>query len=369
METHEARLLLQATRDAWARGEGVALATVVQVFGSAYRREGAKMIATTAGDTACMISGGCLEPEVVEVAKRVLASGQPARVRYNLDEDVMWGLGLGCGGSVEVYIEPLEPGGILARWLELQERGESAVLATPLSGGQGRLLVRDDAAPEGQLQPLELAEAAHEAARALLKESSPRAHTRRLPEGELFLDVSVPPPELVVFGAGHDAIPLVALANSLGFRTVLVDARPAYATPERFPGAEIVLAHPSDFPEKVRLTSRSYVVVMNHHLERDQASLEYALRSPAPYIGMLGPYSRFQRLLDGLAARGVQPSTEELARVHSPVGLDIGAESAEEVALSIMSEVLAVHRGFSGGPLRGRQGRIHEPQQPEHQRA
>jgi xanthine/CO dehydrogenase XdhC/CoxF family maturation factor len=362
MLAHETRQVLEAAREAWARGRRVALATVVRVFGSAYRREGAKMLAHEDGSATCMISGGCLEPEVVEVAKGVIATGSPRLVRYDLDEDVMWGLGLGCGGAVEVYIEPLEEGSLLARWLELQAEGESAVLVTPLEGGEGRLLLREDGPPQGALAPSELARAAHEAAASLLAESSPRAHMRAVEGAQVFFDVSVPPPELVVFGAGHDAIPLVAQAQTLGMRATVVDARPAYATPDRFPGARIVLAHPQEFPERVRLTRHSYVVIMNHHLQRDQACLAYVLDSPAPYIGMLGPRSRFEKLLDALAREGRQVGPQDLERVRSPVGLDIGAEAPEEVAVSILAEVLAVQRGFPGGPLRQRQGRIHQPQ-------
>ncbi len=362
MLAHETRRVLEAARQAWSQGRRVALATVVRVYGSAYRREGAKMLAHEDGSTTCMISGGCLEPEVVEVARGVLTSGSPRLVRYDLDEDVMWGLGLGCGGSVEVYIEPLEEGSLLARWLELQAEGESAVLVTAIEGGAGRLLLREDGPPEGELSPEGLTQAALEAAAGLLDESSPRARLQTVDGARVFLDVSVPPPELVVFGAGHDAIPLVAQALGLGMRVTVVDPRPAYATAERFPGARIVLAHPQDLPERVRLTRHSYVVIMNHHLQRDQACLAYVLDSPAPYIGVLGPRSRFERLLEGLAREGRQITPEALARVRSPVGLDIGAEAPEEVAVSILAEVLAAQRGFSGGPLRERQGRIHQPQ-------
>ncbi|HXG42026.1 MAG TPA: XdhC/CoxI family protein [Dehalococcoidia bacterium] len=362
MLAHETRQVLEAAREAWARGRRVALATVVRVFGSAYRREGAKMLAHEDGSTTCMISGGCLEPEVAEVARGVLADGSPRLVRYDLDEDVMWGLGLGCGGAVEVYIEPLEEGSLQARWLELQAEGVSAVLATAIEGAAGRLLLREDGPPEGDLAPPELAVAVREVAAALLNGPSPRPRLQALDGAQVFFDVSVPPPELVVFGAGHDAIPLVAQAQALGLRATVVDARPAYATPERFPGARIVLAHPQDFPERVRLTRHSYVVIMNHHLQRDQACLAYVLDSPAPYIGVLGPRSRFEKLLDGVVRAGRQVGSQDLERVHSPVGLDIGAEAPEEVAVSILAEILAVQRGFAGGPLRERQGRIHQPQ-------
>jgi len=359
MLSGEVRQIVAAAQKSWACGERVALATVVRVFGSAYRREGAKMLAHEDGSATCMISGGCLEQEVVEVAKVVMDTGIPRLVRYELDEEVMWGLGLGCGGTIEVFIEPLERGSVLARWLEMQAEGERGVLVTPLRGGEGRLLVKADASPEGVLSPEALSQAAQERALALLDAPSPQPHLQVLEGAQLFFDVSLPPPELVVFGAGHDAVPLVAQAQTLGMAVTVVDPRPAYNTPERFPGARLVLAHPHELPEKVRLTPRSYVVVMNHHLQRDEACLAYALESSVAYIGVLGPKGRLQKLVEGLVEKGKELGPRDLERVYSPVGLDIGAESPEEVAVSILAEVLAVQRGHRGGFLRERQGPIH----------
>ncbi len=354
MLSREVQTILEAARAAWERGQQVALATVVKVIGSAYRREGAKMLAHEDGTATCMISGGCLEPEVVEVAKKAMRQGQAVRTRYDLDEDTMWGLGLGCGGAVELLIEPLQEGSLLFRFLEMQARGEEAVLATPLSGGEGRLLLQADGSGQGDIRPPPMEEAALEAARALLAQGAPRARTVAAGEGELFLDVSSPPPRLVVFGAGHDAIPLVAMAQELGFRVTLVDPRPAYATPERFPGAEIVLARPHELGQKVALDRHSYVVIMNHHVDRDREALAFALGSPAPYIGLLGPRSRFRRLAEKLE---IGPA--DLERIYSPVGLDIGAEAPEEVALSVLAEVMAVQRGHRGRHLREREGPVH----------
>jgi len=354
MLSREAQTILEAARRAWERGQGVALATVVKVVGSAYRREGAKMLAHEDGTATCMISGGCLEPEVVEVAKEAMRQGRAVRVRYDLDEDTVWGLGLGCGGAVEVLIQPLQEGSLLHRFLELQARGEEAVLATPLAGGEGYLLLRPGGSREGSVRPPEMEEAALELGRALLGDRAPRARTVPAGEGEVFLDVSAPPPRLVVFGAGHDAIPLVAMARDLGFRVTVVDPRPAYATQERFPGAEIVLARPHEFPQKVCLDRHSYVVIMNHHVDRDREALAFALGSPAPYVGLLGPRSRFQRLAERLA---LEPA--DLERIYSPVGLDIGAEAPEEVAVSVLAEVMAVQRGHGGRHLREREGPVH----------
>lgn len=365
MLPHEVRQLLDAATAAGALGQASALATVVKVQGSAYRREGAKMLVSAGGATTCMISGGCLEPEVAEVAKEVLARAEPRRVRYDLEEDVVWGLGLGCGGTVEIYLEPLK--GLAHAWLNLQAQGQSAVMATVLAGGSGRLLWHDGKV-QGQLEPKVLQAEVLAAAKGLLKEQTPRAALHAFAvhgaQAEVFLDVSSPPSELVLFGGGHDARPLAKSAQALGFGVTLVDPRPAFANAEHFPGATIIHSHPEGFPEQVTLKGRSYAVIMNHHLQRDRQALAFAVASATPYVGVLGPRSRYLKLLTALAEEGHRPNAKDLAKVKSPIGLDIGAEGPEEVALSILAEILAASRGFGGGFLHGATGRIHDPARP-----
>ena len=178
---------------------------------------------------------------------------------------------------------------------------------------------------------------------------------------DVFLDASAPAPELVIFGAGHDALPLAQRALDVGWTVRVVDARAAFLTAQRFPGAQLSLAEPDQLGAALSLGPRSFVMVMNHHLERDRACLHFALESAAPYVGMLGPRQRFLDALVTLGKKATQPDAEQLARVSSPVGLDIGAESPYEVALSVMAELIAVRRGFAGGRLNGRAGRIHDP--------
>ena len=176
---------------------------------------------------------------------------------------------------------------------------------------------------------------------------------------ELLFEISVPPPRLVVFGAGHDAVPLAAQAWSLGFGVTVVDVREAFLTHDRFPSATLIPAHFSRFADAVALDSRSFVVVMNHHLERDRESLRFGLGSEAPYVGVLGPRLRFRKLLAALKDRGQAPDAAALARVRSPIGLALGAETPDEIALSILGEIVAIRRGFDGGFLDGRDASLH----------
>lgn len=360
MNAAETRVLLTALRNALARGQRAALATVVGVRGSAYRREGTRMLVLEGGEQVCMLSGGCLEAEVVEVALEVMGTGQPALTHYDLSEDATWGLGIGCGGSVDVRVEAVDSGDpVTAGWLAALAAGQAAALAVPLVG-EGRVLLGPDGTVTGRLPDPALHAFAVEAALGRLALREPRAATLPAPDGTpVFVDVNVPPPELVLYGAGHDALPLAAQAHALGYAVHVIDPRPAYLTPGRFPGAAL---HPLAPEELDDFTpgERAHLIVMNHHLDRDRLCLAHALRSGASYVGVLGPRSRAEDLLRALEAEGVTFTPLQLARLRSPVGLRLGAEAPEEVALSILAELMAWRRGYDGGFLSGHAGRIHD---------
>jgi len=364
MHRREIERLLEAIRRARASGEPTAIATVVRVRGSAYRREGTRMLVRRDGSYECSLSGGCLEPSVAEAAVRAIDTGRPVIVNYDLEDDSLWGLGLGCAGAVDVRIERLEPvetDEVKRAWLTVLELGETAVLITPLDGASGRLLLRASGEHVGHLDDDAVEQGALARARTRLGAAFPRSGAERVADVELFFELMTPAPDLVMFGAGPDAAPLAEHAWSLGFSVTAVDVRRAYLTKERFPNATLVHAHFRDFPTAVALHARSFVLVMNHQVERDEESLRFALDSDAPYIGVLGPRSRYKKLLAGLAGKGCVPSDASLARVHSPVGLSIGAETAEEVAVSILGEIVAVQRGFAGGFLSGSDRSLHRP--------
>jgi len=364
MDRREIERLLAAIRQARASGERTGLATVVRVRGSAYRREGTRMLIRENGTYECALSGGCLEPSVAEAAVQVITTGSPVVVHYDLADDSLWGLGMGCSGAIDVRIEPLDhpdDAEIMADWLDVLERGEAAVLITPLSGASGRLLVRSDGDHAGRLSDPAMEQEALTCVRTRLGAAFPCSGAERIGSGEAFFEISQPAPELVIFGAGPDAVPLARQAWDQGFSVTAVDVRGTYLTRDRFPTAMLVPAHFTEFAAAVPLRAGSFVLVLNHHVERDQESLQFALDSDVAYIGVLGPRPRYEKLLAGLAAKGYVPSASSLLRVHSPVGLSIGAETPDEVAVSILGEILAIRRGFEGGFLSGSSSGLHRP--------
>ena len=358
MNRRENERLVRAIDTARQTGQRIAIATVVRVRGSAYRREGARIVVREDGSYACLLSGGCLEPVVAEIAAQVLESGQPVIREYDLEEDSIWSLALGCTGAVDIYIERLEDDPVTREWLAILGGTQAAVLVKELSGAHGRLLVREhDTA--GSLGDEMLDREAIGRARARMRAPFAASGSEEIGPTEVFFDVTLPAPALVIFGAGPDAEPLARLGWELGFTATVVDVRAAFLTHERFPHARLISAHFSRFHEALDLDRRSYAVIMNHHLERDRESLRFALGSTAAYVGALGPRSRFQKLLSGLHEQGIVLDPAQVARVHSPVGLALGAESPEEIAVSIMGEILAIQRGFDGGFLAGRDGSLH----------
>jgi xanthine/CO dehydrogenase XdhC/CoxF family maturation factor len=362
MDRRETEQLLDAIRQVRASGERAAIATVVRVAGSAYRREGTRMFIRESGAYECALSGGCLEPAVADAAARVIATGDAVVVSYDLADDSLWGLGIGCSGAVDIRIERLEDDAITREWLRVLEQGEAAALVTPLSGASGQLLVRDIGEGAGHLTDSTIEQQAIAQARARLGTADPESGLARIADAEIFFQINTPSPPLVIFGAGHDAVPVAGLAWTLGFTVTIVDVREAFLRKDRLPHATLVHAHYSQFADKVELRDGAFVLVMNHHVERDQESLRFAAESGAAYIGILGPRSRYEKLLAGLAARGWEPPASSLSRVRSPVGLSLGAETPQEIAVSILAELLAIRRGFGGGFLSGSVGSLHRPE-------
>jgi len=312
-----------------AGGEPVALATVVWAQGPSPRPVGSHMAVTGSGQMAGSVSGGCVEGAVIQEAEEVLSGGPPKRLRYGVVDEGGWEVGLACGGTIEVYLEPLGP--IHRRLLEALGSDEMVALVTRLDGG-GHLLAWPDGRMEGDttLAP----EAEH-------LFPGPLAELHPHPEGDRFVQVFAPPPTITIVGAVHLAQPLVRLAQVMGFRTRVVDGRRAFATRERFPTAdELVVAWPQEALTPRHLRPQDAVVILTHDQKFDVPALEAALRSPVGYIGLLGSRTTQDKRKRALAERGF--SAGEMARIHGPVGLDLGGETPEEIALEILAEIVAV---------------------------
>ena len=373
MNLSETAEVLAAMDRLRAEQRSMALATIVGVSGSTYRRPGARLLVPEHGVSVGNLSGGCLEGEVEAIARDVMRVGRPRLELFDLtaDDEIVWGWGLGCNGAIEVFVEPGDQAARTASALrEAIEHRQSLVALTVISSsGPGvevgaRLVAFSNGGREGTLGSDQADDAALQAA-SHLERSGPA--TSRVPveggEVRVFVERLEPPSRLIVCGAGHDAVPLVRLASSLGWVVDVVDDRAPLLTPERFPEASgFVGCEPSEVVEKAAVEERSYVVVMSHNYLRDRDYLRALVSSRAAYIGMLGPRARTQRLLEELAREGIEPSEGMAERIHGPAGLDVGAEGPEEIAAAIVAEVLAVQRGRAGGYLKDRAGSIHDGQ-------
>lgn len=334
------------------QGKPIATATIVRATGSPMRPLGSKMAVTPDQQIAGSVTGGCIEGAVYEEAQQVIRSGKPRIVRYGVASDqTPWEIGLSCGSSLDVLVESLQS----PVWQEVYdpikdalEQNQLLACATLISGDDpgAKLLVWPDGRTQGSLGSKALDEAALEAVRRQFV--SQDATNVKLDtagqETEIFIDVFVPPARLIIVGAVHIAIPMATLAKTLGFTTLVVDPRKTYITRERFPDAhELVLSWPSDALEKLKPDAGTFVAVVSHDDKLDNPALAVALKSPAKYVGVLGTKRNIPKRLDALRELGV--SEEELKRLHAPIGLDIGSVQPEEIALSVLAEIIAVRHG------------------------
>jgi xanthine dehydrogenase accessory factor len=301
----------------WTReGEEIALATVVETWGSSPRPLGSKMVVTRSGKMAGSVSNGCIEGAVFEEAQKVLQSGKPKLAAFGVADEVAFEVGLACGGHIEVFVQPLAP--VHQRLIEMLERNEAATLRTNLVTGEADLTAGSQAGSE---------------------------LARR--EGDVFVEPLRRPAHLVIVGAIHIAIPLHRLAKLMGYRVTVVDARSKFATKERFPEAdELIVSWPDEAMSKLTLDSSTYVVILTHDPKFDLPALRSVLGKEVGYIGAIGSRKTNQNRFDALRAEGF--TDEQLSRVHGPVGLDLGGRGAEETALGILAEITAVRFGGSG---------------------
>jgi len=343
------------------RGDRVALATVVATKRSAPQPPGTKMAINDQGEVVGAVSGGCVEGAVVELAEEILGGAEPRLVQYGIADEEAWDVGLPCGGEISIWVQAYEPDGLPARFTGHGRAGDRAALVTVVDGEANlgaKLLVGTGEEVQGTLGDPRVDEAAIELARAGLWSERSELHER---DGvSLFVDVVAPPPRLFIVGAVDFAAQLCAVARLAGWRAYVIDPRERFATRERFPAAEQVVASwPQEaFAQLEAIDRATAIAVLTHDPKLDDAALTAALASDAGYIGAMGSRRAQERRHDRLIEAGIEPA--QLDRIAAPIGLDFGALSAAETALSIMGEIVAVRHGRSGGRLRDAQGRIHE---------
>jgi xanthine dehydrogenase accessory factor len=344
------------------------LATVVSIEGSSYRRPGARMLITESGETTGVLSGGCLERDVAERALKVMETGQGVVVRYDTtnEDDIVWGLGLGCEGVVDILIEPAateDVRGLMRLLDECSDSNRCGAVATVfhVEGNVdvklgARALLYPDGTVDGQLMFESIFEDLRDATSSMVKRYETFGGYV-----DVFLEVIEPRPRLVIFGAGYDALPVVDLANSIGWHTTVVDTNARVSSRDRFSKADVVLlCRPEDVMEQVRLTERTAVVTMTHNYLHDLELMRNLLPVSLRYLGCLGPKRRTERLLLEVAGGDERLASAYLQQLQAPIGLDIGAETAEEIALAIVGEIKAVLSERRGGQLRDRKGTIHD---------
>jgi xanthine dehydrogenase accessory factor len=359
---HETRQVFEWIATLETEQRRAALATVVSVRGSAYRREGAKIAVAEDGATVGNVSGGCLEGDVCEVALQVIASDKPQLRSYcsSTDEIHAWDLGVGCEGEVKIYVEPAESLSMIE--LALFESASAFAICkfideAPAPDVRHRLVVTSSG-HDGRLGSRAFDVALAELVRGLIADESAPA-LLEVDGRQVFVDICLPPPQLVIISAGNDARPLARFAAEAGFRVTVVDHRPGLLLADRFPAnARLVDSGSVELAERVSCDTNSYAVVMTHNFSDDEQYLRALVKTPIPYIGILGPRQRTDRLIRNVSA--IVPF--DVDRIYGPVGLDVGTDGAEQVALAIVAEMLAVRGGRRPQSLRERGAAIHVDQ-------
>lgn len=318
--------------DAWRdAGEKVVTATVVNVQGSAPRPVGARLAVNKDGDMAGSVSGGCVESAVVISALEVMDAGSGRLEHFGISDEMAWDVGLSCGGTIDVWIEPLKSDAAIDEARARQKAGERVALVTWLDGS-GRQIVTSDFVWEQN---------------GLVDWSGEK----------VYVEIFAPAKQLVIFGAVHAAQPLSRYAQDLGFEVVIVDARTALATKDRFPNVETILTTwPDEAYQQLTISESTWIAILSHDPKFDEPAILGALNTNAAYIGTVGSRKTNEDRRERLRAAGV--SEEQIARLHGPIGLNIGGKSPEEMAISILAEMIAIQNGRDGAMLKSSTGSI-----------
>jgi xanthine dehydrogenase accessory factor len=363
--------ILRAYEEAEREGKQTALATVVHLEGSAYRRPGARMLVTEDGKLTGAISGGCLEGDALRKAQLVMVQKRPMLVKYDTtdDDDAKLGVGLGCNGIITILIEPVyhtDENNPIAFVRSVLSKRQSAVLATLFSLADKSMqpgtcmFLSESGEMKASLPDKSLVATLLLDAKSVLDN---RVSITKVYKAETlltgFVEYVEPAVCLVIFGAGNDTLPLVQMGNILGWNTTVVDGRPNYATSKRFPSAnQVLVAKPANAIAQIDFDKNSAALLMTHNYNYDIDALAGLIPMNLPYVGVLGPKKKLERMLDELKEKGVALE-DKIDNVFGPAGLDLGAETADEIALSIISEIKAVLSKRTGSSLRDRDETIH----------
>ncbi len=370
----ELKEIVNASDAARGNGQRVALASVVHLDGSSYRRPGARMLVTNEGDMTGAISGGCLEGDALRKAMHAISQGNNRLVTYDTtdEDDMSIGIQLGCAGVIQVLFEPVDhdrPDNPIELIRKAHAVRQAAVLVTlfDLSARHGTqpgtcLLMEADGTLTGDLPVPHLREQILSEMHEVLTNRRSVFKEYRTASGGItaFIEYLRPPVSLVVVGAGNDAIPMMQIAETLGWDVRIVDGRNTHARPERFVAAcQVLVSKPETVLEQIPIDDRTVFVMMTHNYNYDKAMLKALLHTEVPYIGMLGPKKKLHRMLDDMQQDGFIPDEAMMSRVYGPSGLEIDAETPEEIALSIIAEIQAVLGKKTGGMLRDKTDVIH----------
>jgi xanthine dehydrogenase accessory factor len=366
----------RALRASLRTGRPAAVATVTDVQGSAYRRPGAKLVVAGDGDSTGAVTAGCLEDAVADLARAAVDDGEARVERFDLTADAggeVWGMGLGCNGVIDLLVEPVDES--LAPAVDELDAKRTVVVATAVGsehpdvalGDRTTLTADGDRVARGRPGlPDALLDAIADDVAVLRESGGSATVTVETDAGgvEVFVDTLTPAPDLLVFGSQRDVAPVARLGREAGFRVRVVTGRGGTAEDERFPAAHEVL--PTRAPDLASVvdSETTYAVVMSHNFVDDRLALESLLGTEVPYIGLMGPRKRFAEMREAFAEEGSPLDDADLSRIATPVGLDLGGDHPAQIALSVVSEALAVHNGRTGGRLADHEGPVHRRSTP-----
>lgn len=370
----EIREIIKANNDYIKAGKKTALVSVVHLDGSSYRRPGARMLINDEGQMTGAISGGCLEGDALRKAMLVIAQQHSKLVTYDTsdEEDAAIGVQLGCAGIIQVLFEPIDvnkqnnPVSLLEKAIAKRQHSVLVTLFSPDEKNKPQvgtcLLIAEDHTISGNIPVQGIKEMLMEDVHTVMQTQS-SVYKNYITESSsvtAFIEFLKPPVSLVVVGAGNDAIPLVNMADALGWEAIVVDGRTTHAKPERFAAAcQVLVSKPEKVLDQLVIDDQTVFVLMTHNYNYDLAMLKALLQRNVFYIGVLGPKKKLVRMLDELKEEGIILNEKQLSSVYGPVGLEIGAETAEEIALSIIAEIKAVFAGKKGTSLRDSKDFIH----------